>query len=323
MDAFGFGPRFTLHRRGRSSAVSAARLGVFDFTDGVLPPGATLMRFSAATRVDASGALVSEGANVARFDYQGGTLRGLLIEPAATNVVSSSADWTNAYWSRFNMGGTAGTLIEIAGASAAHIVRQTTGGVAYVAGQSVTVSVVASERSGSAKRYLLVSLGSTPTFAGNTLAIFDLASGSVTTSTNTSAVGTIALDNGAWLCWLTVTPVNTSASPLMTTFKLNTSATASNSYAGDGSSGLNIGQVQVETGTVPTSRIVTTTGAATRAADVLRLDWRGAGVADGSVTLRYTFDDLSTQDVATVISSGGATVPTTLARSRIRRVEKI
>ena len=312
MHAIGFGPRFAVNRGVRRS-------GAFDFTRGVLPSGATLTRASVGTRFDASGALVSMGNDVARFDYAAGALRGLLIEPAASNVVPYSNDWTNAYWARSNLGGGGGTLIEASGSSAAHIVRAASGGIDHVAGQGVTASAIASERSGSAKRYLLISLSSTPAFSGSTLAIFDLATGTVTGSFNTSAAGMIALGGGAWLCWMSATPVATTTTPQAILLKINSSATASNAYAGDGVSGLNVANVQVELGAVASSRIVT----ASAAADMLTLDWRSVGVADGTIGVRYTFDDASTQDVATTVSGGTATVPTTLARRWLRRAQKI
>jgi hypothetical protein len=313
MHAIGFGPRFVVNRRG---AVPAA----FDFSGGMLPPGATFARASAATMTDASGAIVGVAADTPRFDYRGGRLRGLLLEPASSNALSYSADWTNAYWSRVNVGGTSGSLVETLGASAAHQVRAATSTVPYTAGAPVTLSAIASERSGSAKRYLVLWLGAAPAFTVMTYAIFDLATGAVTVMPNATA-GTIALDNGAWLCWASAAPAATaSGKPSM---MLTASATVNGAYAGDGVSGLNLTDIQFEPGTVASSRIVTAGGPATRAADALTLDWGAHGVADGSVTVRYGFDDGSTQDVVTAVSGGTAAVPTSLARRWLVRAQKI
>lgn len=317
MHAIGFGPRLTVNRRGRPLAA------LFDFARAALPAGATLTRASAGSRYDAGGVLVSAGPDVARFDYAAGQLRGLLIEPAASNALCYSTDWTNGYWTRTNLGGTASALIETSGTSAAHLVRQAAGGVDYTAGQIATASVIAAERAGSAKRYLLVSIGSTPVFAGSALAIFDLATGTVTAAQNIATAGTEALGGGAWLCWLNVTPVATSTAPVAPAFKLNSSATVSDAYAGDGSSGLDVRHVQIEPGGSATSRIVTTSAAGTRAADRLVLDWRALGVPDGTIGVRYGFDDGTTQDVTTLVAGGTATVPTNLARRRILRAQKL
>jgi len=315
MHAIGFGPRFTVNRGVRRSTV-------FDFSGGALPPGASLSRASAATCYDAGGAIVSHAANVGRFDRHPvtGALRGLLIEPAATNALARSTDWSDGYWSKSTVTVSAGVLIETA-ANGAHSVRQTTGDVSYSAGQPVTASVIAGERSGSAKRYLVLSLGTTPVFSATTFAIFDLASGGVTAFGNGTAA-TFPAGGGAWLCVFSATPV-AAASAQQIVLRVNASATAIAGYVGDGASGLNVTHLQIEAGTAATSRIVTGASAATRAPDVLLLDWRSRGVADGTVGVRYGFDDGSTQDSTLSVSGGTATVPVTLARRWIRRIHKI
>ena len=180
MHAIGFGPRFAVSRGGKRSVV-------FDFAGGVLPPGASLARASVATCYDASGAITQVAANVARFDRDPVTLalRGLLIEPAGSNAVARSTDWTDGYW-KATLNVSAGALVETDG-SAAQSVRQTVGDLGYTAGQPVTVSAIAAERAGSAKRYLVLSLGGAPIFSTATYAIFDLASGSVAASANAVA----------------------------------------------------------------------------------------------------------------------------------------
>lgn len=315
MYAIGFGSGFAVNRGGVGSTT-------FDFSGGVLPPGATLARASAATFHNAGGAIVSVGADVARFDFDpvAGTLRGLLIEPPATNAVARSTDWTDAYWSKAALNVTAGALIETA-VSGTHSVRQATGDINHAAGQAVTVSVIASERGGSAKRYLLLSIGSTPTFSVTTSAIFDLASGTVSASSNCAAAAYPA-GGGAWLCVAAATAV-ASAFGQQVVPRLNASATAIASYVGDGTSGLNVSHLQVEAGTMATSRIVTGASAGTRAADVLTLDWRSRGVADGTIGVRYGFDDGSSQDATMSVAGGTASVPVTLARRWLRRVQKL
>ncbi len=68
----------------------------FDFSDASLPAGATLERASTGTRYDASGLLVVESSDVARFDYDPGTLAllGLLVEPQRTNKALATQDMT-------------------------------------------------------------------------------------------------------------------------------------------------------------------------------------------------------------------------------------
>lgn len=315
MHAIGFGPRFTVNRGGSPSTL-------FDFSGGVLPPGARLARASAATCTDASGAIVAVAADVARFDRDPvtGAFRGLLIEAAGANAIGRSTDWTDSYWSKSTLTTTAEALIETA-ATGTHSVRQAAGDVSYGAGETMTVSAIVRERSGSAKRYLVMSIGSAPTFATATFAIFDAASGTVAISANCTAAAYPA-GGGAWLCVVTATPV-AAASGQQIVLRLNASAAAIASYVGDGTSGLTVTHVQIEAGAAATSRIVTAAGAGTRAADVLTLDWRARGVADGAISVRYGFDDGSSQDAGMAVAGGTASVPVTLARRWITRVQKL
>lgn len=302
MHAIGFGARFAM-------GGGAAPGTLFDFSLGVLPPGARLARGSAATCHDANGTIVAVAADVARFDRDPvtGARRGLLIEPAATNLIARSTDWTDPYWTSATLSVKPGALIETA-ASGTHVVRQAIGDISYTAGQSVSVSAIVGERSGSAKRYLLITLGTAPTFGGVTYALFDIASGTAVTAGSCIA-GIYPAGGGARLCVLTATPVAAAAVPGI--------------YTGDGTSGLNVTHLQIEAGAVASTRIVTGAGAATRAADVLTLDWRSRGVADGPIGVRYGFDDGSTQDATLIVAGGVATVPVTLARRWITRVQKL
>ncbi len=97
-----------------------------------------------------------------------------------------------------------------------------------------------------------------------------------------------------------------------------TNATLAQTFTGNGADSVLVWGAQLETGTRATSPIETTTAAATRAADVLTLNWGLLGVGDGTITVRYTFDDNSTQDVATTISGGTSIVPTNLNRPHIK-----
>jgi len=75
---------------------------------------------------------------------------------------------------------------------------------------------------------------------------------------------------------------------------------------------------QLEAGPRPTSYIPTTDAPATRPAETLTLDWGSKGVESGPQTIRYTFDDGSTQDLVQAVTAGKAVVPTSLNRMVIR-----
>jgi len=310
MGAIGFGPSLALRQR---------RAGVgFEFFAS-LPVGATFARASTGTRCDAGGALASDVVDVARFDFDPVTLapRGVLIEPARTNSATWSQDWTQSVWSRTAIAATATALIEDNATSARRVRTAGANAFAHVAGEPFTISAIASERSGSAKRYLVLAPATVALFGTVPHAVFDLASGTVSGS-SAGAVAGIETAPGGWLCWLVATPSGSGSGVI--DVRLSNAATALGpTYTGDGTSGLNISHMQIEAGAGATSRIPTSASAVTRAADALTLGWGARGVADGVVTVRYGFDDGSTQDVTTIVSGGTAAVPVTLARARVRQ----
>lgn len=66
----------------------AGALARADLRFGVLPPGVTVTRASAGTRIDGAGALASEAVDQPRFDFTAdGLPLGLLIEPGRTNAL--------------------------------------------------------------------------------------------------------------------------------------------------------------------------------------------------------------------------------------------
>jgi hypothetical protein len=58
----------------------------------------TVVRNTTATRVDALGLIESVAANVPRLDYTGGGCPGLLVEPAATNLLLRSEEFNVSPW---------------------------------------------------------------------------------------------------------------------------------------------------------------------------------------------------------------------------------
>src|SRR3569623_1151432 len=154
MNALGFGTGFRLNRRGGAG---------FDFSGGALPAGASLTRASVATRCDSSGAIANAAIDVPRFDYDpvSHAPRGLLVEPAASNLARNSQDWAQASWTRSSANITATRLVE----STTTAVMPAQMAVALTSGTPVTTSCIASEEVGSVKRYLCL------TRAGGDLAV--------------------------------------------------------------------------------------------------------------------------------------------------------
>lgn len=108
---------------------------------------------------------------------------------------------------------------------------------AYTASVAHTVSVVAKERAGSAKRYLLLVQTSTG-FGTNLFACFDLANGASVASAGVVA-NTEPLADGYWRCNMVSTPTSTVTSNTQVRLS-NTFAAATANYTGDGASGLDV-----------------------------------------------------------------------------------
>ena len=88
-----------------SALVEAQPVVDLDFMVGALDNRVTLSRASLAWSFNESGVLTEAANNVARFDHDPVTTerRGLLIEPARTNIALHSRDFTNAAWVKSNI----------------------------------------------------------------------------------------------------------------------------------------------------------------------------------------------------------------------------
>jgi hypothetical protein len=304
--AIGQGPSLALRQRAGGA--------VFRFA-GTLPPGATLARAGPATRHDAAGLLVTEAANVARWDHfpATGAPRGLLIEDARTNALSRSSEFAVAPWTAGGATVTAG-LTGPDGAASAATLSDATGSWASLAQSFAATSgavclslFVRKDAVGKAVRFAVVRLG------GGDLCV-DTATGEVAVAGSGASAG-CADHGGWWRIWMA-----TSAGAASVTLFPACGAGAtlgSAAYSGAAQGAIGVFGAQLEAGGMPSSWIATAAGAVTRAADVLTLAWGSLGVPDGAATIRYGFDDGSGQDVTSVVSGGVATVPTDLNRRHL------
>lgn len=285
-----------------------------------LAPGtvanSTFTRASTGYASNPSGVQTSYAIDVLRDDYNPVTLAwlGKLIEPARTNASRDSQAFTTARWTRRN-------AISVTDNSIAAPDGTTTGALlANVTGSGSNDMFEA--LFSAAGRFpnstaLAWSLWIRPVSTSGTLVV---TSPHGTTFGN-AAVNLALLTAGVW------TRIYPGHPAVTTTTAFTSTAGGANGVLFACSAGAPISfylwGVQLEAGAAFSSYIPTTTASATRAADALVLNWASRGVADGSYTMRYTFDDNSTQDVATTVASGTATVPTTLNRAWIKRVVKL
>jgi hypothetical protein len=226
----------------------------------------TFTRASSGTFVDSAGTLQTAATDVPRFDHNPttGESLGLLVEDARTNLLVRSEEFDNASWGKTRSSVTANATTSPAGTlTADKLVEDTTASNSHqlvvspnTASGIYTCSVYAkaAERTQAAIRLDTGVLE---------LAIFNLSTGTVISTTNGITSSITSVGNG----WYRLTATTVSAVSVINTI-LQIAVGGTNVYTGDGTSGLFLWGAQLEAGAFATSYIPTTTAAATRAADV-------------------------------------------------------
>jgi len=315
--------------------VTAARfLALFDSAEYQIDQAArglsgvlSLTRADSATYIDGAGLLQTAAPNVPRIDHAM-SAPALLIEPAATNRVIHSADFSNTVWTSFNHasratgfvgpdGSTDATGLIESGATGARSLHQ-----AVALSQDInTSSIFFAPLGAGAKRWLTVGIRGATNTANYAAARFDLETGDVTA---TSVVGSgfavidayaVPLANG-WYRGIVTTETPDSSATVRA--MLSNSATifvagGQSSYAGDNTSGALIFGAQMEVGPMETSYVPTSASAVTRAADVAQMN----GIT-ATLDLSLTYGD-GTDATITAQAVSPSYWPT-LAQTRIRRI---
>lgn len=293
----------------------------YNFATAVLPSDVTASGGANGTRVDASGNVVT--ATAARFDHSPSTRisRGLLIEPARTNVCTQSAAFDDIAWSKSNgtVTANAGTGPDGAATGDKFIPAAASVGGKYIYQQpAVTLGdLIVFSLYAKVDGYRYAQLLGSGGVAGTFYANFDLQTGAETAfDAGTSTVSGRGIEdagNGWYRIWVAVTALAT-GSGLMACGVVETGTALRNAvWTSDGTSGVLMWGGQYETGTSPTSYIPTAALSVARTADAISFT-----VPVGVTTLRFVFDNDTTQDVA--VTAGAYNVPTNLNRARIKAI---
>lgn len=204
----------------------------------------------------------------ARFDHNPttGESLGLLIEEARTNLLTYSAQFDNAAWSKNLATVTANTMIAPDGTLSADILLpDSTSSDLHQFEQTVSLSAVPYTASIYVKpygySYCMLGIGGA-TSKGK---YFDLVNGTVGADWGSSgATGTItSVGNGWFRITMTVTVVAGSPGVILRVYNSNTF----NAFSGNGFSGIFIWGAQLEAGSFATSYIPTVASSVTRNAD--------------------------------------------------------
>lgn len=280
---------------------------------------------TASTYVDSDGLMKSLAtSDVPRFTWLGGKRR-LVVEPAATNLVTYSEDLADASWTKSNGSISSNAVIAPTGAQTGDIFVENSGtsthslaksGFSATSGTSysLTFFVRAFGRS-----WVWATLDS-GTFGASNMAWFDFGNGVVGTVQGSTTCTITPYGNGVYRCKYTRTATASAGSALY--IGLATGDTNA-SYTGNGTSGAMIWGVQVEATAYPTSYIPTVASTVTRAADSCRFSPIIEAMlrrAEGTAVLRY-YQDIAanTAGLARGVLFGG--LDTGNSRLNVRKQE--
>lgn len=240
----------------------------------------TFTRASTATYWDSAGVLRTAASGAPRFDYNPVTfvIRGLLVESQSTNLLLQSQDLSAAAYTRLNLV-TSGYTDLLAAPDGTvtmdAIIESTTPTVYHGVNQNITKAATANQYAYSLfvkdkGRQIVVAVQNVGATAG-VVARFNPAIGTVTGAINTYGTGFTAgamtvESVGGGIYRLTLTGTSDTAATLSCSLSLHNGT--SNTYTGDGSSGVYVWGQQLEIGEYSTSYIPTTTAQVTRATDM-------------------------------------------------------
>lgn len=269
------------------------------FPTSYIPTPATFTgRASTKTYFDSNGVMQTAASGVAATDYgyvDGRWVsKGLSLEGQATNLLTSLANQTPTNATKVTNAAiapdgttTAFKLIPSTTLSAAHY---TAINPSVASGNTYACSVFAAAAEYSALTVVLTSGG----FGIDMFGTFNLATGvcGVTTASYNAGARVSMQKCGAfWRCVITAPCVTTNAGVNIQFRPLPAYLTGDNQSPGDGVSGIYLWGAQLETGSVATSYIPTTTAQVTRAADTS---------TSAQVTRAADYNSCNTQNIASV-----------------------
>jgi hypothetical protein len=194
--------------------------------------------------------------NIPRLDYTNGSCPSILVEPQRTNVLTYSQDFTNSAWAKSDVTITANSIISPSGILNGSKIIPNSNNTFHAFYESVPTGVYSFS--------IYAKAGGETTFSMwvndfSKRAIFDLSSGTITSSNVTNSTIT-NVGNG----WYRCTVYDTTSTSFVAVYGRN-----GGNFVGNGVDGIYFWGGQVEAGAYPTSYIPTTSATVTRNADVI------------------------------------------------------
>ena len=265
----------------------------FDFT-----------RASSGTTVNQSGLIETVGSGIPRIDFQGNTKGALLLEPARTNLVTYSEDFSNAYWIKTEATVTLNTTTSPDGSlNASKLTPSTINSNHKIASGSVPiVSSLTSYWFVKSNGYSKVSLREDA--AVGKYASFDLSQGIVLDSSTSSKIEDYG--NGWFRIELNDDLTNVTARNSLYVLPDSYISGSPNlvNWSADGTSSIFIWGAQSEEGSYATSYIPTSGSAVTRVADSCSQTIPNTLVSTNGGTLFFEMDSFSDELQLFTLSDG-------------------
>ena len=204
-----FQPDVTVARSGGTMDLDFA--GAKSLTSTVGAAAVTFTRASTGTYVNSSGLISSAAINEPRLTYDPVTMasKGLLIEAAATNLLTYSEQFDNAAWLKYASSVTPNTTTAPDGTLTADLFTPTasSGALYQTLTSAAEIRTFSVYVKGSATSFTLYQY--TGAFATGSQVTFNLVTGTAGAITNFgatsgSSTGIVADGNGWYRCWLTV-----------------------------------------------------------------------------------------------------------------------
>jgi len=299
------------------SVLPSSGVGDFDFS-----------RSGTATRINSQGLIEEVGDGVSRLNYPmiDGKVVGCphhILEPARTNLVTYSEEFSNAAWSKSNSSITSNSVISPDGTlNASTLTDNTVNGIhrlrdsiSLSASTDYSLSVFAKKGTLSNIQLALINTGNSSTSSR----VFDLENGALGESLTSG--GTLSnskitdYGNGWFKCEIT-SQLNSTPNTYQITLATKSSGNATNSfqvtYDGDGSGNVYLYGAQLEEGSHPTSYIPTNgeSGLVTRSAETANGSGDAATFNDSEGVLMVeisSFEEIPTTSEHIVLRNSAST----------------
>jgi hypothetical protein len=213
--------------------------------------------------------LLTAPINAPRFDFNPttGESLGLLIEQSSTNIRTYSQDFTNGVWTGNRYSITANTIIAPDGTlTGSKLVESTATGAHYISTSATVTTSTAYTQSIYLKAGERTKVQFYSQMTGTLQScIIDLTTGAISSNTFGTTPTMTSVGNNWWRFALTETSTSISSGSILYVTLLDGSG--SNSYTGNGYSGVFLWQGQLEPLSFATSPIATTSAQVTRASD--------------------------------------------------------